>query len=509
MNLKKAVSLLLCLLLVGTSACALAEEDASEDLRTLLEDAGYYVQSGTFYELDTLEEASKGTLLSCFGNNAGSTYMVLDLPTAPNQEPATGVPQLNWPDEEPSEYYDETADNASANPYFMPVGWQFKLRQDEAIVMIGELPPECKYFSFVNYILFTEEKQGKDYSDQVGTFSVGTEATGLYRPVFGSIGEPLNMQNILYEGDSAFGGQAVIVISVNQTTTDEIVEQLVAAGYDESMINIMTIPDVYEIGLQDGADTFAVLGRTSQPTDPEAMDAYMEALPEQMAVYRVTPQTEREADPYDIQTVIPRGTGVHEATMVDDAYANLDALRQAIIDQYSDDYTYEELTCDIAVPEGLTAYFNDTNAQGDNRDASYLMTRDFTFDSDEDFVVVYGVNHTATGKAQYSNAILYARPMLNGVASAYDSEYEGSTEAYLPEGTADADKFYVYKFARTQDDEYTAEVQYSTDNASGKYYGVDNGESLFMAFRAYLDESGVGPSYYEIIYDRAIVFHKK
>ena len=307
MNLKRMVSLLLCLLLIGTSISALAEKDAPEELRTLLEDAGYYVQSGKFYELDTLEEASKGTLLSCFGNNAGSTYMVLDLPTAPNQEPAAGVPQLNWPDEEPSEYYDETADNASANPYFMPVGWQFKLRQDEAIVMIGELPPECKYYSFVNYILFTEEKQGKDYSDQVGTFSVGTEESGLYRPVFGSIGEPLNMQNILYEGDSAFGSQAVIVISVNQTTTREIVEQLVAAGYDESMINIMTIPDVYEIGLQDGADTFAVLGRTSQPTDSEAMDAYMEALPEQMTVYRVTPQTEREADPYDIHTVTMRG----------------------------------------------------------------------------------------------------------------------------------------------------------------------------------------------------------
>ena len=58
----------------------------------------------------------------------------------------------------------------------------------------------------------------------------------MYRPVFGSIGEPLNMQNILYEGDSAFGGKAVIVISVNETTTQEVVAQLVAAGYDESII---------------------------------------------------------------------------------------------------------------------------------------------------------------------------------------------------------------------------------------------------------------------------------
>ena len=156
MRLVKILCLLLCAgLLTGLPAAA---ESAPQDVRTLLEAAGYYVQSGSLYELDTLEEASQGRLLSCFGNNAGSTYMVLDLPPAPNQEPAKGVAQLNWPDEEPSEYYDETADNASANPYFMPVGWQYKLRQDEAIVLMGQMPPACKYYSFVNYILFTEEK---------------------------------------------------------------------------------------------------------------------------------------------------------------------------------------------------------------------------------------------------------------------------------------------------------------------------------------------------------------
>ena len=44
----------------------------------------------------------------------------------------------------------------------------------------------------------------------------------------------------------------------------------------------------------------------------------------------------------------------------------------------------------------------------------YLMTPEFTLDSDEDFVVAYGVNHTAAGKGIYSNAVLYAKPMLYG-----------------------------------------------------------------------------------------------
>ena len=63
--------------------------------------------------------------------------------------------------------------------------------------------------------------------------------------------------------------------------------------------------------------------------------------------------------------------------------------------------------------------------------------------------------------------------------------------------------------ARTQMDEYTRVIEYSTGNEKGRFYGADNGATLLMAFRAYMDETGVGPSYYEIVYDRTIVFHKK
>ena len=43
----------------------------------------------------------------------------------------------------------------------------------------------------------------------------------------------------------------------------------------------------------------------------------------------------------------------------------------------------------------------------------------------------------------------------------------------------------------------------------GKYYGLDDGADMLIAFRAYIEEAtGVGPDYNEIVYDRAIVFHK-
>lgn len=247
------------------------------------------------------------------------------------------------------------------------------------------------------------------------------------------------------------------------------------------------------MGIEKGDDVFSFLGRISQPEDRDAYESYLESLSETSTVLRLTPTEVQDSDPYENPAVTARGTGKHEAQALTDAEENLDAIRSALIEKYSADYDYEELSADIAVPEGLTAYFSDRNAQGDNRDAAYTMTGDFTLNSDEDFVVVYGVNHTKTKKAQYSNAVLYSRPMLNGVCSIYDSMFEGSADEYLKD-SADADNYYVYKLARTKTDDYTAVIPYSTGNADGKYYGADNNTPMLMAFRAYIDETGVGAS---------------
>ena len=186
-----------------------ASTENAAQLQQLLEEDGFYVQQGSFYELDTIKEASAGRLLSCFGNNAGSSYMVFNLPAAPEQDNAKGNPDYNWPDETATLYDDPAVENAPANPYFAPGGWQYKLCQDEAIVLITELPPKCKYYSFINYVMFTQQKAGKDYTNEKAFFSAGNEETGLYHPIFGSIGDSVNMVNIKHNGDSAYGSEAV------------------------------------------------------------------------------------------------------------------------------------------------------------------------------------------------------------------------------------------------------------------------------------------------------------
>ena len=507
---KRFTMLLAFLLLIGSVQLSLAGEAPDPGILKNLLSEEFYVQQGVFRELDTVKEASAGRLLSCFGNNAGSAYVVFSLPAAPDQDTSLGSAKLGWPDEIASGYDDPETENAPANPYFAPGGWEYKLRQDEVIVLITPLPGECKYYSFINYIMFTEHKPGRNYEGVAGMFTVGNEATGLYHPIFGSIGDSVNMTNIRHSGDSPFGTTAVIVIGANRDSVNAVVAKLNEAGYGDGMINIMTTPAAtYKMGLQKGADTFSFLQRISQAADGDAYRDYLDHISERATVYRVTPIAEKAPNPYPNATVIPRGNGVHEAAVLENAEEKLEAVREALIAAYGDEYEYEELRSEIAVPEGLTAYFSDFNAKGDNRDAMYLMTPEFTLDSDEDFIVIYGVNHTKTGKGLYANAVLYAKPMLNGVVSVYDSLLEGSAGVWLGEGDKDADAYYVYRLARKAAEGYTAVIPYSTANEQGKYYGVDNGNPVLVAFRSYLDETGTGASYYEVIYDRVIVFHKR
>lgn len=501
-----------CATLSETAGAAVSMKNSAtpDTFKVLMEESQYYVQQGTMSELDTIEMASQGKLMSCFGNNAGSVYTVLYLPVAPEQNASLGNPLKGLPGDAPTIYDDPNVENYPANPFFSPAGWQYKLRADEALVIFTETPPECKYYSFINYIMFTEVKEGKNYDQEKGYFKAGNEEVGFYHPIFGSIGSSVNFQNIQCDGEGTFSNNAVIIISANQTVTEEVVAQLKAAGYPDSMMNVMPIPEkTYRMGLEKGADTFCLIGRISQPADQEAYDSYINSLPENSTVYRLTPKAEVASNPYQNETLVSRGTGVHETLELEDAEMHLDDIRRAIIQKYSDEYTYEEFSSDIAVPEGLTAYLKDCNSQGDNKDTCYLMTQDFQLESDEDFIVIYGVNHTNTGKAQYSNAVLYARPMLNGVCSVYDSLFEGTAASYLEEGCDDVSGYYVYKMARTKMDDNTCIIEYSTGNEKGRFYGVDNGDKLFMTFRAYVDETGVGASYYEIAYDRTIVFHKK
>ena len=122
-----------------------------------------------------------------------------------------------------------------------------------------------------------------------------------------------------------------------------------------------------------------------------------------------------------------------------------------------------------------------------------------------EFIIVYGVNHVATGKATYENFVLYGADVWNGVGMITDLDFNGTAEEYLPDNP-NAKYLYVYKIARNcNGDPHCYEVPYGPGG-----YGIDLDQPLFIAWRIYLEKATkTGPSYSEIVYDRAIKFDPK
>jgi hypothetical protein len=61
-----------------------------------------------------------------------------------------------------------------------------------------------------------------------------------------------------------------------------------------------------------------------------------------------------------------------------------------------------------------------------------------------EFIIVYGINHVASGKATYSNFGIYGADVWNSVGAIEDPIFNGTAEEYLPDNP-DAKYLYVYK----------------------------------------------------------------
>jgi hypothetical protein len=277
------------------------------------------------------------------------------------------------------------------------------------------------------------------------------------------------------------------------------------------------------MGLENNSDTFAAFVRPALFNNTQAGEDYINNTP--ATVFRITPNKSTKLDSYEYPELRVRGTGKTEFELKED----LEKLRSAILNKYNESNA-TELPTSQAVSVGSDAIQRGINGVGPNNDACYLWTANQTASSPtppffntslyypflrdpkitlgndtNEFMIVYGVNHVATGKATYSNFAIYGADVWNGVRAITDSDFNGSAEEYLPDNP-NAKYLYVYKFARNcNGDKYCYEVPYGVGP-----HGIEMDQPLFVAWRAYLENTTkTGPSYSEILYDRAIKFDPK
>jgi len=486
--------LVLFTIFIGTGLAVNVDIGDVDAFKQALEKDGFTVQQGGTGFFDLIKLLDTGVLPSAYGNNPSTKYLTYFVPPAPGHQ------------------VDEMASKiAKTLGITMKLGPYWNLGPDEAVIFVGRTPPECRYFS---------------YDLQLLSRAYGNET----RWIFGNLADTINIAVINTEGTTnglpgnPFNQTTVIVNTADRGIDQRIRAAALSAGYSGAIINTQELPSsILNMGVENTSDTFMMLIRPAVVADKQTEDNYINNTP--AVIFRITPNESTELDPYDYPELRVRGTGTTEFDLMDD----LEELRIAILDKYTD-LNATECPTSQTVPVGTDGIQRGIDVLGPNNDCCYLwahnqtvssptppffdITKFYPFlrdpfitlgDDPNEFFIIYGVNHVATGKATYQNFGIYGADVWNGIKAITDADFSGSAEEYLPDNP-NAKYLYVYKIARNCDGEpYCFEVP-----TGPGAYGIGLDQPISVCWRIYLEPATkTGPSYSEIVYDRAIKFDPK
>jgi hypothetical protein len=439
-----------------------------------LEKNGFSWKFAPFVPVDLVNLYDAGRLQNAGGNNAGAPYKAI-FGAIPDSIPLTSIGQLTGAQDK--------LDNWLYKTPGLIQGWQ--LNPDEAVVVVTKTPPKCVYFSYCGFIFYKyyeKEQQRKwvwtSFNDPLNNLTIKTTGTPNGIP-----GDP-------------FDQDTIIIITADKGTDQRIRSILEATGYPQDIINTYVIPSsMVKLGTGPDYDSIVFGQRMALFTDQQAGEKYANTI---TAALKITPRTQSKLDAFPSPLLRVRGTGKTEI----DYYPVLGELRKAILAKYSG-LAASELGTSVWLAESYDAVQRELYVAGESRDTVYLRSETFTLgNGPNEFIIVYGVNHAASGKATYSNCTFYGEAAWNGVTSIYNTEFEGTATQYLPNNPL-AKYLYVCKFARGCDTQTACKAV----PTGPKAHGVELDEAAFIGVRAYMEPTTrVGPAETELLFDRAIKF---
>ncbi|MFF9140206.1 LysM peptidoglycan-binding domain-containing protein [Streptomyces albogriseolus] len=437
--------------------------------------SGYVSQSGSEAVFDMSRRYCEGALFSGMWPNPQSPYIVTNLPEVPGQ-------------------------TANTNP---PVTW--RMREDEAVVLIGTTPPPEAYFSF-------------DLSMVRGSLHTG--------PVlWPSVGDPVNRGTVKTAGSTPFGQPFALVITGHERTRAEVHEMLAASGLSGAINDATVPPAMFRLGLGEDADQFLLGIRTAAPEPgfEKALDDYRAAPPLQILRVRPKGASADQTKPVYAPAPLPvprlrvAGTGATEL----DLNPSLRKLRQRIIDAHPG---FEAR--DVALERGFEQSYPglQSNKVIDpptpgigalSNDADDPLSPSFSL-PDGSFVVAYGANHVATRQASYSSISLYAdEEAAVSVTAKNHRDLRGTARDYLPD-SPDADQLYAWTFSRAGDAGPTGPHVTELPPAGTDFcaqFGADRPVDMSRmqaVARAYMQpETLTHPALSSLLLDRLLVFTPK
>ena len=366
----------------------------------------------------------------------------------------------------------------------------FQVDPAEAIVLIGLTPPPERYFGFYPFLRNKVMPNGKKKS------------------LWTTLGDAVNNATVKTTGSTPFNSPVALIFTPDQGTDARVRKALERGGYPAAIINTVVFPaSMLKLGHGDLADDLLVLLRNAlwEKGAEAAGEAYIQNPP--LHLFRVTPRTETIANPFPVPRLRVRGAGQTEMDLMN----KLGQLRDGIIKANPGLYPRD---VEMLPPE-TEGYYNmqrGLDPWGDSRDAfvlfagfmpEYGLTDEITL-ADGEFLMIYGVNHVATGKASYHSINVYESKVGKvPVGGADDRVFSGTAMPYLP-GDPAANLMYAFKVSRSCGNEPNC-VTLAIDNCPRVTIGPNS--VLGLAFRMYLEPATkVGAAMPEVLYDRVIKF---
>ncbi len=443
--------------------CAFAQGDPAA-FRNALEQDGFYVTPGAIKVGDAATawcEYTPNVPNAGYGNKA--SYLGLFVPTVAGGKQVELVPN-------------------------------FQIRHDEAIVLIGLTPPPAKYLAFYPWLAT------KVYPD------------GKRRAIGNTLGDSVNNLTIKTTGSTPFNSYVALIFTPDKGTDARVRTALQHAGYPAAAINTVVFPaSMLNLGYGESADELTVAMRNAVWQKQADGDAYIDmfngANPP-LSILRVTPQTPGTPDPFPAPRLRVRGTGQTEM----DFWNKLFELRTRIIEANPGLHATDIPTSPAIGYEGYDYMQRGILEGGDARDAFILdagyIPEFYTYDkvtlADDEFLMIYGINHVATGKATYMNINVYSSNEGKiSIGTLLDDDLLGTASPYLHDTSADL--MYAYKVSRTCKKDEPGCLLLSIDNCPR--LTIDQKTVLGLVFRMYLEPATkVGAAMPEILYDRVIKF---
>jgi len=194
-------------------------------LKKHLENKGFTVNEGQFLPLNAVEWYCSGFLYSCNMNNAGAPYNIVHPPPPPEGNYGTDTP---FP--------------------------SFRMRRDEAVVLVGPTPPKCTYYSYALFLWYRWD-----------------QAQGRTRKLFDTLGQPLN-RFLLNTGGSDFDKNIVLTFTSDKKVDKDVREAARDAGFPEDVLNTYVVPSSglnTNQALDSASDSMVIVQRTALVTGPK------------------------------------------------------------------------------------------------------------------------------------------------------------------------------------------------------------------------------------------------